>query len=49
MIEDLDDIELLEDDLEVEEPVVTDGQLYEHMRMEVDHGQVPVRIDKYMA
>ena len=26
-----------------------DGQLYEHLRMEVDRGQEPVRIDKYMS
>ena len=44
MTEELDDIELMDD---VEES--PDGQLYEHMRMEVDHGQVPVRIDKYMS
>ena len=43
MIEDeLDDIELMAADGE------EDGQLYEHLRMEVDRGQEPVRIDKYM-
>ena len=26
-----------------------DGQLYEHFRIEVDHGQVPLRIDKYLT
>ena len=26
-----------------------DSQLYEHLRMEVDRGQEPVRIDKYMS
>ena len=26
-----------------------DGQLYEHFRMEVDKGQEPVRIDKYLS
>ena len=26
-----------------------DGQLYEHLRMEVDRGQEPMRIDKYMS
>ncbi len=31
--------ELLDDD---------QGQLYEHFRLEVDQGQVPVRVDKYM-
>ena len=25
------------------------GQLYEHLRMEVDRGQVPLRIDKYLT
>ena len=48
MTEELDDIELLDGesdgDLQVE-----DGQLYEHLRMEVDRGQEPVRIDKYMS
>ncbi len=41
----LDDIDLLAD----EEESSGDGQLYEHLRMEVDRGQVPVRIDKFMA
>ena len=41
MTEELDDIELMD-----AEP---DGQLYEHLRMEVDRGQEPVRIDKYMS
>lgn len=41
MAEEFDDIELLEDDGEGQ-------QLYEHFRIEVDRGQVPVRIDKYM-
>ena len=27
----------------------SDGQLYEHFRIEVDKGQKPVRIDKYLA
>jgi len=26
-----------------------DGRLYEHFRIEVDHGQVPLRIDKYLT
>ena len=26
-----------------------DSRLYEHLRMEVDRGQEPVRIDKYMS
>ena len=43
MTEELDDLVLLEDgDGE-------QGELYEHLRMEVDRGQVPVRIDKYMS
>lgn len=46
---DFDDEELLIDD---EENLGVDndgGQLYEHLRLEVDAGQVPLRIDKYMA
>ena len=27
----------------------SDGQLYEHFRIEVDRGQIPLRIDKYLA
>ena len=46
MTEELDDIELLDD---VDLASDTDGQLYEHLRMEVDRGQEPVRIDKYMS
>ena len=48
MTEELDDIELLdgESDSDLQ---VGDGQLYEHLRMEVDRGQDPVRIDKYMS
>ena len=54
----LDDIDLLEggaDDLEALDDLDstdqgTDGdQLYEHFRLEVDRGQVPLRIDKYLA
>ena len=45
MTEELDDMELIEDEVDT----ASDGQLYEHMRMEVDQGQVPVRIDKYMS
>ena len=41
MTEEFDDIELIDNDSE--------GQLYEHLRMEVDRGQDPVRIDKYMS
>ena len=29
--------------------VEEDDELYEHFRMEVDKGQVPVRIDKYLS
>lgn len=42
MTEELDDIALMEDD-------EGQGELYEHLRMEVDRGQEPVRIDKYMS
>ena len=42
MIDEVEDIELIEDD--EEQP----AQLYEHYRFEVDRGQVPVRVDKYM-
>ena len=41
----LDDEELLEAG---DEPA-GDGQLYEHFRIEVDRGQVPVRIDKFLS
>ena len=42
--------EMLEADEEMlgaDEPAT--GELYEHFRMEVDKGQVPLRIDKYLA
>ena len=42
MIEDDDRLDILEDD--EEQPT----QLYEHYHFEVDRGQVPVRVDKYM-
>lgn len=42
MTDEVEDIELIEDD--EEQP----AQLYEHYRFEVDRGQVPVRVDKYM-
>ncbi len=42
MIEELDEITLMEDDEE-------QGDLYEHLRMEVDRGQQAIRIDKYMS
>ena len=41
-VEELDDVALSLDE-------EGDGQLYEHLRMEVDRGQEPVRIDKYMS
>ena len=45
--------ELLDDDeLEASEGTADDAegqQLYEHLRIEVDRGQVPLRIDKYLT
>ena len=35
--------------LEAGEEPAADGQLYEHFRIEVDKGQVSVRIDKFLA
>ena len=35
--------------LEAEEPSSDSGELYEHFRIEVDRGQEPLRIDKYLA
>ena len=46
MTDELEDIDLLDD---VDSASDVDGQLYEHLRMEVDRGQVPMRIDKYMS
>lgn len=43
--EELTDDILSDDGLET----AVDGQLYEHLRMEIDRGQEPVRIDRYMA
>ena len=46
-----DDMDMLDDpELQdsADEPA-SDGQLYEHFRLEVDHGQVPLRIDKYLS
>ena len=34
---------------EIEEQDDDTGQLYEHLRIVVDKGQVPVRIDRFMA
>ena len=41
MIEEIEDMEWVDEE--------SNEQLYEHLRMEVDRGQVPVRIDKYMS
>ncbi len=38
---------LIENGVDMEDD--TDGQLYEHLRLEVDRGQVPLRIDKYLT
>ena len=45
----MEDIDLEDDELL--EPIgdESDGELYEHFRIEVDKGQVPVRIDKFLA
>ena len=43
-----DELELLDDGADPQ--AAGDGQaLYEHLRLEVDRGQVPLRIDKYLA
>ena len=47
MLDEIDDLELMTDDLS--EETEGEGQLYEHFRMEVDKGQDPVRIDKYLS
>ena len=47
-----DDIDLLDDDeLQAEAPAPADAapQRYEHWKVEVDAGQAPVRIDKFLA
>ena len=41
-----EDEELLDDS---QEEASADGQLYEHLRLEVDRGQEPLRIDKYLT
>jgi len=51
MNDELDDLEL-DDELiyaDDEEADRSDGTLYEHLRMEVDRGQVALRIDKYLS
>ena len=46
----MDDIELDDDELlDAEEPTGNGEELYEHFRIEVDKGQVSVRIDKFLA
>lgn len=41
--------EIIDKDIEeIEDSEEQDSQLYEHIRMVVDHGQVPLRVDKYM-
>ena len=44
-------MEYVEDEelLEAGDEPAADGQLYEHFRIEVDKGQVSVRIDKFLA
>ncbi len=52
MTEYTEDIDLLEDDDLMEETPQADGgdgQLYEHWKVEVDAGQAPLRIDKFLA
>ena len=50
MNEALDDIGLDDDELLEAEEHSGDGEtLYEHFRIEVDKGQVSVRIDKFLA
>ena len=50
MNEALDDIGLDDDELLEAEEHSGDGEtLYEHFRIEVDKGQVPVRIDKFLS
>lgn len=45
--DELDDTDWMDDGPDTEPE--GDGQLYEHFRMEVDRGQEPVRIDRYLA
>ena len=46
----MDDIELDDAELLEAEETAGDGEtLYEHFRIEVDKGQVSVRIDKFLA
>lgn len=49
-MENFEDEDWLEEvDDEQQEDAAGDGQLYEHLRLEVDRGQVPLRIDKYLT
>ena len=46
----MDDIEFDDDELlDAGEPTADGETLYEHFRIEVDKGQVPIRIDKFLA
>ena len=45
----MDEFELEEESLLEIGEADADGQLYEHFRIEVDKGQVPVRIDKFLS
>lgn len=46
--DELDDLETL-DEITPESTTESDGQLHEHFRVEVDKGQEPTRVDKYLA
>ena len=46
----IDEEELIDDELlESEDGAGGSGELYEHLRIEVDRGQEPLRIDKYLT
>ncbi len=50
----IDDMELLDDDLSIDDIGIDSaggdtGERYEHWKVEVDAGQAPIRIDKYLA
>jgi 23S rRNA pseudouridine1911/1915/1917 synthase len=49
MTDELEDIALDDELMDGSEEPAADGQLYEHLRMTVDSGQTPTRIDKYMS
>ena len=44
----MNDEQLIDQELELLDEDGEQQQLYEHIRMEVDAGQVPLRVDKYM-